>query len=336
MIIGPERWKSTAAGILTRFRNSDKLGTLGRLTVTLKLNKVRTTGTAGLFMACGLVLSSCQTRALATESAGAEAPLITSGTVAGAEGVSIAYDTTGSGDTAIVFVHGWSCDKSYWREQISEFARDYQVIALDLAGHGDSSDSRDQFFMESFGTDVAAVVDHLGAENVVLVGHSMGGYVIIEAAEQLNDRVSGVIGIDTLKNVDKPRFSEAERKEAGAMFQADFAAATDAVVRSGMFTEHSDADLVNEVATDMSRANVRVAMLAFEGMAEADFGAQLAEISNIPVGLINGDFEEMNEDALRVSHPDAPIVYIEKTGHFPMMEAPEAFNAALKEMIEKL
>ncbi|WYD80745.1 MAG: alpha/beta hydrolase [Candidatus Electrothrix gigas] len=51
----------------------------------------------------------------------------------------IAYDVAGKGETALIFIHGWSCDGRYWQNQLSVFAKEYQVITVDLAGHGHSS-----------------------------------------------------------------------------------------------------------------------------------------------------------------------------------------------------
>jgi hypothetical protein len=58
-----------------------------------------------------------------------------SGTVSSADGVPIAYEVRGQGPTTLVFVHGWSCDRNYWRHQMDGFQGEYRVIAVDLAGH---------------------------------------------------------------------------------------------------------------------------------------------------------------------------------------------------------
>jgi len=256
--------------------------------------------------------------------------------VAGADGVSIAYEVTGSGDKSLVFVHGWSCDRTYWRNQINLFSKNYRVISIDLAGHGESAGNRDDFSMSNFGRDVAAVIEHLDAKNVVLVGHSMGGVVVVEAADQLGDRVVGVIGIDTQKNVDAPLMPAELAGPFRAGLATDFAATADGFVRATMFSEHSDPELIETIVSDMVQADPRVGIAAGDGMMAVDYDARLAAIKDIPAGLINGDFEPMDEDAFRASHPTAPIVYIERSGHFPMLEKPDAFNAALREMVEGL
>jgi pimeloyl-ACP methyl ester carboxylesterase len=70
---------------------------------------------------------------------------------------------------------------------------DFLVVTVDLAGHGESDSGRQDWSIAAFGSDVATVVDQLALEDVVPVGHSMGGDVILEAAGRLPGRVSGLI-----------------------------------------------------------------------------------------------------------------------------------------------
>ena len=72
------------------------------------------------------------------------------------------------------------------------------MVALDLAGHGDSGVNREAWSMTNFGADVAAVADTLQLEDIILVGHSMGGQVALEAARLLKGRVKMIVGADTL------------------------------------------------------------------------------------------------------------------------------------------
>ena len=296
----------------------------------------RTLTTLGIVTALAVVMASCSNQHSGEDTAMNATREISTGQVRGADGASIAYETRGAGDTALVFVHGWSCDRTYWREQLGAFSDDYQVIAVDLAGHGESGDERDQFSMESFGADVAAVIEQLSVDRVILVGHSMGGPVVVEAAAQMDDRVVGVIGVDTLKHVDQRRLTPEQRQKMSAAMEADFDTALRGFVRSTMFSEHSPPDLTNWIVDDMAQTNRRVARLAGDSMVSVDFDARLQEIKNTPLHLINSDYQETSEAALRVSHPGAQVVYIEKAGHFLMLERPEVFNSALRELLATL
>jgi pimeloyl-ACP methyl ester carboxylesterase len=90
------------------------------------------------------------------------------------DGVTIAYEVAGQGTPALVFVHGWSCDRSYWAGQLEAFSRDFTVVAPDLGGHGESGLDRKAWTIKSFGGDVATVVERLDLKQVILIGHSMG------------------------------------------------------------------------------------------------------------------------------------------------------------------
>ncbi len=92
-------------------------------------------------------------------------------TVLSADGIPVHYEVAGSGSPALVFVHGWSCDRGYWRGQVGYFAGRYQVVTIDLAGHGSSGPGRRAWTMPGFGADVVAVMEHLRTPQMVLIGH---------------------------------------------------------------------------------------------------------------------------------------------------------------------
>lgn len=92
-----------------------------------------------------------------------------------ADGVPIHYDMHGSRSIALVFVHGWCCDRGYWERQVGPFARHHTVVALDLAGHGTSGHSRTAWTIPAFREDVVAVIEAADLGPVVLTGHSMAG-----------------------------------------------------------------------------------------------------------------------------------------------------------------
>ena len=90
-----------------------------------------------------------------------------------ADGLPIQYDVQGNGAIALVFVHGWCCDRRCWDRQVYAFAPSYTVVRLDLAGHGTSGQHRTQWTVPAFAQDVMAVVRQLELEQVVLIGHSL-------------------------------------------------------------------------------------------------------------------------------------------------------------------
>jgi pimeloyl-ACP methyl ester carboxylesterase len=241
----------------------------------------------------------------------------------------ISYEVHGAG-RPLVFVHGWSCDRTYWRDQVKEFAKRHRVVAIDLAGHGDSSVKRNDWTMSSFGGDVASVIEALDLNDVVLVGHSMGGDVIVEAARRLPGRITGLVWVDVYKELGEKR--EFDVAAFVAPFETDFAGTTRQFVRK-MFAASSSRSLVDRISEDMSRAPRDVALPAMRSALthEPQVLVALAELK-LPVIAINPEVPASNEASL--ARHGVRVVTVANTGHFPMLEQPREFNQRLAEVLE--
>ena len=254
-------------------------------------------------------------------------------TVISPDGVPVTYEAYGSGSAALVFVHGWSCDRGYWRGQLGPFSRDFRVVAVDLAGHGQSGAGREAWTIAGFGGDVAAVVQQLGLQRVILIGHSMGGDAVLEAARRLPGRVAGLVWVDVYNQLRMPRTPQ-EVQALMAPFRAAFAETTRTLVRS-MFPPGSDRSLVEHVATDMSAAPPAIALGALESAMTFDreVPAALREL-NLPVVAINPDYRPTDFGSM-LRH-GVRVVVMPGVGHFLMMEDPPRFNLLLREVVEEL
>src|SRR4051812_24585957 len=138
------------------------------------------------------------------------------------DGIHVQYRVYGSGEPALVLIHGWSCDSNYWRAQVPELKQKYTVITVDLAGHGGTDGGRSDWSMSRFGQDVATALSAVPNQRLILVGHSMGGPVAIEAARLMKNRVIGIIGVDTFKTIGSPAPSRAQVDALMKPFEADF------------------------------------------------------------------------------------------------------------------
>ncbi len=264
----------------------------------------------------------------------ATALTVLTGSVKAPDGVEIRYEAGGNGEPAIVFVHGWSCDRMYWREQAAHFAKTRRMVAIDLAGHGESGLGRQRYTIEAFGADVKAVVESLGLKRVVLVGHSMGGPVTLEAARLMPERVVALVPIDTLGRVGQA--TSAEEKQAFlAPMRADFRTATGKFVRDFMFTPKSDPALVDRIAQDMASAPKDVALSALENLFDYDEVKALAAVK-APLRLINTDRWPTDLAAARKPKPDVQLAVMPGLGHFPMLEDPAEFNRLLEHALRDL
>jgi len=249
---------------------------------------------------------------------------------------SVAYSVYGEGDTALVFVHGWACDQTYWREQISAFSHDHLVVTLDLSGHGETPAGDGPWSIERFGMDVASVVRRIDADHIVLVGHSMGGPVVLEAATLLPERIIGIVGVDTLHSIDRDLMSPEEAARAFSAFAEAFPTRTEEFVRSAFFLESSATSLIDWIAKDMAAGNPRVAESAFISARTYDLRATLEKLRNrthSPIVLINAPEPATDFAGLSSAYDTTDLKIIEDTGHFVMLERPTVFNRELREVI---
>jgi pimeloyl-ACP methyl ester carboxylesterase len=248
-----------------------------------------------------------------------------------ADGIPVHFDVEGDGAPALVFVHGWSCDRTYWSGQVDHFAERFKVVAVDLAGHGESGGGRRAWTMPAFGADVVAVIERLKLRELVLIGHSMGGDVIVEVALALPDRVVGLVWVDVCATLGGVRTPE-EIEDFVQPFRQDFVPAAEAFVRR-MFVPASDPALVERVVADMSGAPPEVAVAAMEHSLTND-DAILAALPQLtaPLVAINPDYRPTNIQALE--RHGVKAVLMPGVGHFLMMEDPDPFNRLLDETIE--
>jgi len=252
--------------------------------------------------------------------------------VASEDGVMIYYDVRGTGDKTLLFIHGWSCDRSYWDAQVEEFAKGYRVVTIDLGGHGQSGMARETWTMPAFGADVAAVVEKLDLSNIVMVGHSMGGAVIIEAARRLPGRVVALVGVDNFQDFSQS-FTQEQINIFLAAFQADFTGTTDKFVR-GMFPEGSDSVLVERIATDMTAAPPEVGVSAIAQTIGYDYRSALAEV-RLPLRTISSDKYPTDVEGNQAIAESFEVRLMPGTGHFLHIEDPATFNRLLSETLSE-
>lgn len=257
--------------------------------------------------------------------------------VSSKDGTPISYEVYGSGEPTLVFVHGWSGDSRYWRAQSPRFSKKHRVVVLDLAGHGHSGMTRTKYTMSAFGEDVRAVTESTGSHSVILIGHSMGGSVIAEAARLMPDRVIGLIGIDTLENIEYPMTRE-ELAKMIAPLEKDFRTGSRQFVGE-MILPTTDPQLREWILADVSSAPPAVALSAMNEMMWQYITGEAAKIFEqirVPVVTVNGDMWPVNYEANRRHMFSYDAIVLKKADHFLMMDSPEEFNHALEKAIDML
>ena len=255
--------------------------------------------------------------------------------------VTIAYDMAGSGDTTILFVHGWAINRSFWQPQVDAFAQRYTVVAIDLGGHGESGHNRNSWNINDFANDVSAVIDTLQLKKVILVGHSMAGDIVVETALARPNDIIGVIGIDNLNDFTSS-FSPEEQKQIDGFIQALKQNFTETVVtytKGSLFPEnYADTVSVNRVIRSIQQMDSTIATNTLAGLiAYSTTEAQEVSKLKLPLHLIESNRTVVNKDTLaKYCKAGFYVKTINGTGHYPMIERPAEFNALLQETIDDI
>jgi pimeloyl-ACP methyl ester carboxylesterase len=257
-------------------------------------------------------------------------------TVRADDGLNLVCGVRGKGETALVFLHGWCCDREYWKHQADAFAADYRVVTLDQAGHGESGKDRKVWTVDSLAADVGSVVKALGLQRVVLVGHSMGGPVALLAAKRMPGTVVAVVGADTLQNVEYQAPADV-RKQFVEAFERDFRGTMRAAL-AGMVNEKTDAGLKAWLLKRAEAQDQKMAIGLMGDMSGLETKKLLKECG-VPVRCINsaGGYQFFAPTAVEVNkkYGDYNAVTIAEVGHYPMLEKPAEFNQKLRDVLKE-
>jgi pimeloyl-ACP methyl ester carboxylesterase len=252
------------------------------------------------------------------------------------DGVNIAYTDTGKNDTTLLFVHGWCINKSYWTNQAAYFGKRYRVVAIDLPGFGQSGKNRNQWNTLAFSRDVDSVIRQLKLKKVILVGHSMSGDVVLQAAVDNPKQVIGLVVVDIFKNVGKDEVQTEQAKK-------EYAAAIDSLkhhfkkiafdyFNQALFYSTTTAAVKKRVLNDVAHVDTVIAAACMEPNDDFNEVPKL-KAAKTKLYLINSDVEPTDTTHLATNKIPYKLLYIHATGHFPMIEKPQQFNMLLDNVI---
>jgi pimeloyl-ACP methyl ester carboxylesterase len=250
------------------------------------------------------------------------------------DGVKISFDIQGKGVPAIIFVHGWANNRSIWEEQVAHFSQKYKVIAVDLPGFGESGNNRQKWTMESFGKDVATVINKLDLDQVVLVGFSMGTLVVIEAAKRVPDHISGVVLVDYLHDVEM-KYPPEVISYMDSVFM-DIVTNPTIEKMKPFFRKNMEASFerVLSMMNNVPRIGWRESLNDAFRWENNDFVESLTKIQT-PLISINSDQTPTNVKAFMKYVPSFKAKIIPDVGHVVFWDAPEEFNRLLEESIQE-
>lgn len=254
------------------------------------------------------------------------------------QGVKIDYTDNGKGDTTLLFVHGWCINKSYWTDQVAFFSKKYRVVTMDLPGFGKSGKNRTAWNTVTFGKDVNTVIAQLHLKNVILIGHSMAGDIVVQAAINAPKEVIGLVGIDNFKNVG---VGETPSRKDTLIYNQyidslkhHFKTLAFEYVNHDLFYKTTENSIRQRVLNDVSNSDSTIAAACLE-LNNFDEVTALTK-ANKKLCLINSDVKPTITSGLKAKKIPFQVWYIHATGHFPMIEKPQDFNLILQNAINNI
>lgn len=265
----------------------------------------------------------------------ADGAALIEGEVPSADGVPIRYQVQGAGEPTIVLVHGWANSMLIWGEHPRTLSADHRVVALELAGHGRSGTNREEWTMGAFGDDVVAVVDELGLEEVVLVGFSLGGAVVVEAAERLGDRAAGVVLVDVFHDPSVP-MSVDEAEEFQEAIRANWGSPE--FVRAFAFRPDAPDSLIDYVVRQGPAEpydHLFAALDSFRDWSEFEIQPAVQQL-NAPIAAINTTEPPTNVEAWQRLVPSFTADTIAGVAHGGiLLRRVEDFDALLLGLVDR-
>lgn len=259
----------------------------------------------------------------------------------------IHHVVTGEGLPPIVFVHGFACAHGDWDAQVAHFSPRHRTVAVDLHGHGTSPGTVEHCSLERFGADVAEVMRALALPPAVLVGHTMGCRVVIEAALQAPRQTAAVVLVDgsqfaaAMEPVMAQRFATADGY--GTLTRAMF---------HDMFNARGDKAVAEAVVERALRFPRLFGERLLTDMLRYDIGRLAGSLASLRVPVLalqttsrnaRGERTSMREgetspylDMLRANVPSARVEIIPDTGYFPQLDEAARTNALIENFLAAL
>ncbi len=256
-------------------------------------------------------------------------------------GVSLAVEVRGTGP-AVLLIHGYPLDRTLWAPQLAG-VEGHRLIAPDLRGLGLSDAPDLGYSMPTYADDLAALLEALQVDEVVLVGLSMGGYVAFEFLRRHRARVRALVLFDTRADADQPEVRRARDQQA-SLAREQGAAAVAAHLLPRMLAPgaaQSMPHVVERVRGMMLAAPVAGIAGALAAMRDrSDSTALLATLEDLPTMIVVGEEDAMTPvelaRAMAAAVPGARLEVVPDAGHLPPLEAPAVVNALLADFLKSL
>ncbi len=239
--------------------------------------------------------------------------------------------------TPIMLVHGWTGFKELWDSfapQLEE--KGFDVVALDLRGHGDSSRPEMEYTHEVFSKDILELSKKLGWDKYSLLGQSMGGYIVLDYALRFPDTLTHVISSNTSVYLSRTFISKIVWKLTVWMYKRN----PEKMMRKmfpKFFMKPPPEDIMEDFVQNSLKTSKQAGLSAIKYCLERNLEPELHKIK-VPTLVISSEYDQstLRKATLNIHKliPNSELVDIPDTGHLPFMENPDAFLKAIVDFIK--
>jgi pimeloyl-ACP methyl ester carboxylesterase len=246
-----------------------------------------------------------------------------------------------AGAVSLLFVHGFPLSHQIWAPQIQALSTTHRIIAPELRGHGKTEATPGPYKMENFADDLKALIEARRCGPVMMIGHSMGGYVTFAFLRRYPKLVAGLGLICTRPGADTPEAKTNRENLAQRVEKEGSVAVVDAMfpkmLAPSTYTEQPE--LSDNIRRMMLATPVVGIAAALRGMALRTDSSDLLPTIKVPTLIIAGADDQLispkESENMAKQIPGATPHVVPGAGHLPSMEKPEEFNRVLREFLTK-
>lgn len=252
-------------------------------------------------------------------------------------------DSNHHSSTPLVLIHAFPMSSAMWRPQRASLGAELMLCTPDLPGFGSAPGLDEEgLTIDGMAMHVARLLDARGIDRCVLGGLSMGGYVAFACLRTMRDRIAGLLLADTRAAADdeatrKGRLAAMERIGAG-----DYREYCETLLHKLLAesTRRGRPEIVDEVRLIMLETHPETASAALLAMVGRADSRELLGTIDVPTAVIVGEHDAITAvdeaRAMADAIPDARLYVIQGAGHLSNLENPEAFDAAARELMQRV
>ncbi len=256
-------------------------------------------------------------------------------------GISLAYSDQGQG-MPLVFLHAFPFNRTMWEPQLKALSNRFRVITVDLRGHGESDAPLWRYTMEQFADDIKGLLDHLSIQQAVLVGLSMGGYLMFAFYRKHSDRVKGLVFADTRAEPDSPEQIAWRFRLAQRVYKEGAGAVAEEMLPKLLAptSYQTKPALVQQVRAIMIGSQISGIVGDLMAIAERPDSIPLLSTITCSTLVLVGEMDALTSPAenKRIADgiPGARFQIIPSAGHLSNLEQPEIFNEGVRSFGETI